>query len=73
VEDVSGLCRVGYFRDYLHLFLCCGDKTKVSTALVLWMSCPDTLGRTLEEMSEIFEAPNPVRASLKRTTKTERV
>ncbi|KAJ7639196.1 major facilitator superfamily domain-containing protein [Roridomyces roridus] len=35
-------------------------------AMVIWFCAVETKGRTLEELNEIFQDPNPVQASLKR-------
>ncbi|CAE6416392.1 unnamed protein product [Rhizoctonia solani] len=41
--------------------------------ICIYFFAVETKQKTLEEMAEIFEAPNPVKASLKRTIKGDRV
>ncbi|QRW06106.1 Sugar (and other) transporter [Ceratobasidium sp. AG-Ba] len=41
--------------------------------ICIYFFAVETKQKTLEEMAEIFEAPNPVKASLKHTTKADRV
>jgi hypothetical protein len=35
-------------------------------AVVIWFYFPETKERTLEELAEVFEAPNPVKKSLQK-------
>lgn len=42
-------------------------------AIILYFLIPETKGRTLEELDDVFQAPNPVKASLEKTqVKVER-
>lgn len=60
-----GLTNIGY---YFYIFFIAWDLLVEFS--VIYFFFPETKDRTLEELSEVFEAPNPVKKSLQKRDAT---
>jgi hypothetical protein len=62
------ICRPYRFEEYRILVLCILCVLGLLEFAFIYLFFVETKGRTLEEMEEVFNAPNPRKASLAKTT-----